>query len=235
MELFPKICFRYWLKYLKHNLQSGERWSRFEKVHKRDVARHSRWSPTTQPHSDIINLTAKMWSYTKNVLTILLFRKNFSRLAWQRWNSLEEHPSQRGKYFLQNERIFLRKTIIFLSIRLPLSPGEWLVEPGEAGDEEAEGARRNPSHHDPQVLKSLNSFELSIKFKQRNLLGHVPLVQFFHAGITSLFGCIGCTILMCIGCTILMRNGNSQKENNLSDSPAPKRTNNSPVKNTGWV
>ena len=59
-------------------------------------------------------------------------------------------------------------------IRLSLSPGEWLVEPREAGDEETEGARRNPSHYDPQVL---NSFEL--KFKQRNLLGHVPLVQFF--------------------------------------------------------
>ena len=38
----------------------------------------------------------------KNVFTILLFRKNFSRLTWQRWNSLEEHSSQRGMYFLQN-------------------------------------------------------------------------------------------------------------------------------------
>ena len=52
----------------------------------------------------------------------------------------------------------LTKDIYFLSIRLSLSPGEWLVEPGEARDEEAEGARRNPSHYDPQVLNCLNIF-----------------------------------------------------------------------------
>ena len=67
------------------------------------------------------------------------------------------------------------------------------MEPGEARDEEAEGARRNPSHYDPQVLNCFfffTIFEQSIKSRQRNLLGHDPLVQFFHADITSPFGCV---------------------------------------------
>ena len=185
-----------------------------------------------------------MWSNTNMFLQSYFSGKISHDLLGSVEIPLKNIPASGVSIFCKINVFFWRNTIISLSIRLSLSPGEWLVESGEAWDEEAEGARRNPSHHDPQVLNCFffTIFELSIKFRQKNLLGQDPLVQFFHAGITSPFGCVGCTILMYIGCTILigigctilMRNGNSGAENNLSDSPAPRRTNNSPVKNTGW-
>ena len=160
MELFPKICFRYWLKYFKHNPPSGERWSRFEKVHKRDAARHSRWSPTTQPHSDIINLIFAGQQRCDHIQKMSLQSYFSGKISHDLLGSVEiplkNIPASGVCTFCKINVFFWRKTIIFLSIRLPLSQGEWLVEPGEAWDEEAEGARRNPSHHDPQVLRSLN-------------------------------------------------------------------------------
>ena len=46
----------------------------------------------------------------------------------------------------------------FPTLKKYATPGERMVQPGEARDEEAEGSRRNPSDNDPQVTKLTMKF-----------------------------------------------------------------------------
>ena len=179
-----------------------------------------------------------MWSCTyKKCLQNLTFQEKFLttcsealKFPWRTFQPVGYVLSGKLTFFLltKDKYILVNKT---LSITRWVVGGTWRSQRRRSRRREEKSISLWPSGFE---LFFFTIFEQSIKFRQRNLLGHDPLVQFFHAGITSPFGCVGCTILMCIGCTILMRNRNSQTENNLSDSPAPRRTNNSPVKNTGW-
>ena len=130
-DMTNMVNYRYWLKYLKHNLQSGERWSRFEKVHKRDAARHSRWSPnhTTRLRyylSDFCQ-TAKMWSYTRNVHSHnLTFQEKFLttclaalKFPWRTFQPAGYVLSAKLTYFFTKDNYFL--------VNKTLSITRWVV------------------------------------------------------------------------------------------------------------
>ena len=128
MERFPEISYRYWLKYLKHNLQSGERWSRFEKVHKRNAARHSGWSPN-KPRSEIINsIFAKQQKCVQiqKCFHNLTFQEKFLttclaalKFPWRTFQPAGYVLSAKLTYFLTKDNYFL--------VNKTLSVTRWVV------------------------------------------------------------------------------------------------------------
>ena len=107
------------------------------------------------------------------VFTFLLCRKNLSWAAGECRDSPKEHPRQWGAY-LHLFYLCICASVVCICIfsihsweelMTPIltTPGERVVQPGEAGDEKAESSRRNSSDNDPQVLPYCRQASESMK------------------------------------------------------------------------